>query len=215
MQQRTAILIALCCLAALAVQLACVEDETASAADDAGAPDTDTDVDSDTDSDTDSDSDADACNETFEDYIGQAFSAGAWETADGFAAEVNEAILGQGCGWSVVAHLELRDLEPGAVDLATQSQYASCDRCLLLGVNCAIANIGTCGTIFIATEGELGLMAVDPEQPWGNYFELAVSDVVLEESDINWSSGTSTLIGGDKVCIDLWHVTTTLDDWNW
>jgi hypothetical protein len=196
-------------LSALAL-VACDRDADSGA--DAGA---DTDVDSDTDADADADSDTTACVETFASFEGDLVIAGGHYDGDEIVIKAYEGYEDESCGCSTVAGLILRDAAVGDYDLASQGQYQSCDKCLVLGVNCSIPAVTSCMSHYIATTGTLNLVMVVEPEPWDNHFEFLATDVILEEALLDWETGESEpLPNAERICIDHWHLSVELANWN-
>jgi hypothetical protein len=146
---------------------------------------------------------------------GDGTDAGALVEADVTVIEAYEGIQGQGCGYGAVANLMLRDAAAGDYYLAPTANIADCDKCVLLGASCSIANPISCATLYVATEGFLDLVMIVEGEPWDNWFEFVAEDLVLAEHTVDWGTGAVEPVpGGQQICVGSWHMALALADWN-
>jgi len=160
----------------------------------------------DTDYDAVFDGDTDQCNFIYDTYSGNSlvsyvYGASAIETYD---SQWN------GESWDSIALLELYGAEQGdLVDLELQSQYETCDYCVLVFLDCPTDDLAGCGSAYMARSGGIHVISLDVDQPWDNDLEFAAFDVVMDQVNIDWGTYESTPVqGGDTICVGLWHVLT-------
>jgi len=184
-----------------------------------GDTDADSDSDGDTDADADSDSDTDSdaeCDESFDVYDGDEVIAGAypWGPTNMFTI-ADDIVYGEAQHWSSLS-LELVNGSEGAADLSTQADYQTCDHCVLYYYNCIGMQDFTCEAEFLATVGQLEVLQINDQAPWNGLLEFEAFDVELAEVEINWNTYESTFVpDGAVVCVDEWHVETSVENWSW
>jgi hypothetical protein len=100
-------------------------------------------------------------------------------------------------------------------DLSTQTQYQTCDTCLLFEAECVGEWNYTCEAEFLASAGSLEVTAIaDP--PWSGQLAFEGFDMELVEVEINWNTYESTPVpDGLVLCVNEWYVETSVENWNW
>jgi hypothetical protein len=183
-----------------------------------GGTDTDTDTDSDSDGDTDLewdtefDGDTDQCDQVIGEYNTNVYNGYAGSVESQIHVQVFEGQPNDP-GFESIMMLYLVNGQPGEVaDLTGESDWATCTRCLFYLTDCPDDDFSHCTVQHTVTSGTLQIGEMDPVEPWDNFLEFVVTDVVLQSCSVDWEGGATDINSdGPTICIGAWHVALMLD----
>jgi hypothetical protein len=183
--------------------------------------DTDADTDGDTDGDTDSDSDVDTsgCDDWLAVWEGDEQLAGAYPIGGGIYYTMAYDIAsggGPSDPWDALV-LELYDGDIGSFDLAGQSNYQTCDFCLLFGAECTGQDLPSCAATFIGTAGYGEVTEINADNPPAGGLAFDAYELEIAEVEINWNNFSSQLVdGGAVICVGEWDFAVDdVENWGW